>query len=76
MQSALKSFLSSRIISSLNPRSDLHQLRRSDLFLDGLKLAVDLWRVKYTVTVSGMRRPFWSDEPAAIKEASSVSDAR
>lgn len=64
----MRTVLSARIISMLNPRSDLPQLRRTDLFMDGLKLAADLWKAKFTVTQSGMFKANWLDSEGALRE--------
>lgn len=50
----------------MNPDPDHNQLRRSDSFLDGLRLAVDVWRAKYQVTASGMVKPQWAENDADI----------
>jgi len=52
----------------LHPKEDLIQFSRSEKFIDGLKLAVDLWRAKFRVVDSGMRKSQWADSPDEIKK--------
>ncbi|GAB7338016.1 hypothetical protein MBLNU457_4386t1 [Dothideomycetes sp. NU457] len=68
VEAKLRPVLSPRIIGLLNPKSEWPQLRRSDSLMDGLKLAVDLWRAKFNVTDSGMQRSYWLDDDQEIKQ--------
>lgn len=68
VQSKLRTVLTAKNISFLNPDSRMIQFGRSESFTNGLKLAVDMWRVKFKVTASGVRRAHWADAPGEIQQ--------
>ncbi|KAK8217552.1 hypothetical protein M8818_001310 [Zalaria obscura] len=83
VQTKLRGVLSARTISMLHPDTDMIQFGRSESFINGLKLAVDLWQAKFKVTASGMRRPQWAetaediqDQIASIREEIDAVDKR
>ncbi|GAB7349224.1 hypothetical protein MBLNU459_g8388t1 [Dothideomycetes sp. NU459] len=72
VQSKLRPLLTPKIISFLNPDTRMIQFGRSESFLSGLKLAVDLWRARFKITESGMRRSNWVESPQEIQQQINV----
>ncbi|KAI5211491.1 hypothetical protein AUEXF2481DRAFT_197049 [Aureobasidium subglaciale EXF-2481] len=68
VQNELKTLLMPDIVSLLNPDQSLIQFGQSEQFLTGLQKAVFVWRHKFDVTASGLRRPNWTDKPDGLKE--------
>ncbi|KAI5248984.1 Rad4-domain-containing protein [Aureobasidium subglaciale] len=68
VQNKLKTLLMPDIVSLLNPDQSLIQFGQSEQFLTGLQKAVFVWRHKFDVTASGLRRPNWTDGPDGLKE--------
>ncbi|KAI5199921.1 Rad4-domain-containing protein [Aureobasidium subglaciale] len=68
VQNKLKTLLMPDIVSLLNPDQSLIQFGQSEQFLTGLQKAVFVWRHKFNVTVSGLRRPNWTDGSDGLKE--------
>ncbi|KAF4554369.1 DNA repair protein rhp41-like protein [Elsinoe fawcettii] len=60
VETSLRGVLSAKIVGLLNPKSNLVQLRQSESFLEGLKLAVDVWSGRYKVKFFGLHRSKWS----------------
>ena len=67
-QNKLKIILMPEIVSLLHPDQSLIQFGQSEQFLTGLQKAVFVWRHKFNVTASGLRRPNWAEGPEGIKE--------
>lgn len=69
VERSLRGVLSAKIIGLLNPKSNT-QLRQSESFLEGIKLAVDIWRAKFKITSFGLHRPKWAqpDELDTLRE--------
>lgn len=67
-QNKLKAILMPEIVSLLHPDQSLIQFGQSEQFLTGLQKAVFVWRHKFNVTTSGLRRPNWAEGPEGIKE--------
>ncbi|KAK5000563.1 hypothetical protein LTR28_013037, partial [Elasticomyces elasticus] len=44
------------------------QFQRSTSFRDGLKQASDVWKAKFEVTSSGLRKPLWADTEEELKK--------
>ncbi|KAF2227510.1 hypothetical protein BDZ85DRAFT_187797 [Elsinoe ampelina] len=61
VETSLRRILSAKVVALLNPQSNLVQLRQSESFLEGLKLAMDIWNRKYKVITFGLHRPKWAD---------------
>lgn len=76
VQSKLKKALPARTISMLHPDANMIQFGRSESFLNGLKLAVDLWHVKFKVTASGMHRARWVEDQAGIEQVRRSLESR
>lgn len=68
VRSRLRPVLPAKIVSFLNPDTRMIQFGRSESFLGGLKLAVDMWKVKFKITESGMRRARWVDSQEEIQQ--------
>jgi xeroderma pigmentosum group C-complementing protein len=56
------------IVSLLHPDQSLIQFGQSEQFLHGLEKAVFVWKHKFNVTASGIRRPYWAEGTDGIKE--------
>ena len=56
------------IVSLLHPDQSLIQFGQSEQFLTGLQKAVFVWKHKFNVTASGIRRPYWAEGTEGIKE--------
>ncbi|KAI9818807.1 MAG: hypothetical protein M1827_007627 [Pycnora praestabilis] len=68
VQAALKSLLSKRTISYLNPGTDKSQFQGSRSFMDGLAQASDVWRLKFQVNARGMKRAVWADSAEVLEK--------
>ncbi|KAH0275559.1 Rad4-domain-containing protein, partial [Aureobasidium melanogenum] len=68
VKNKLKVILMPEIVSLLHPDQSLIQFGQSEQFLTGLQKAVFVWRHKFNVTASGLRRPNWAEGPEGIKE--------
>ncbi|KAH0344188.1 Rad4-domain-containing protein, partial [Aureobasidium melanogenum] len=68
VKNKLKAILMPEIVSLLHPDQSLIQFGQSEQFLTGLQKAVFVWRHKFNVTTSGLRRPNWAEGPEGIKE--------
>ncbi|KAG8628738.1 hypothetical protein KVT40_002603 [Elsinoe batatas] len=70
VETSLRRILSAKVVALLSPQSNQVQLRQSESFLEGLKLATDIWNAKYKVTTFGLHRPKWADpdELSQIRE--------
>ena len=66
LHSVLKSTLTKKIISYLNPDESKSQFQRSRSFIDGLTQASDLFRANFKVTARGMSKPVWADSPETL----------
>jgi hypothetical protein len=60
------------IVSLLHPDQSLIQFGQSEQFLHGLEKAVFVWKHKFNITASGIRRPYWAEGTEGIKEV--ISD--
>ncbi|THX33684.1 Rad4-domain-containing protein [Aureobasidium pullulans] len=67
-ENKLKTLLMPDIVSLLHPDQSLIQFGQSQQFMAGLEKAVFVWRHKFNVTASGIRRPNWADGPEGIRE--------
>jgi len=56
------------IVSLLHPDQSLIQFGQSEQFLTGLQKAVFVWKHRFNVTASGIRRPYWAEGTEGIKE--------
>ena len=62
----LKSILTKKIISYLNPDEGNSQFQRSRSFMDGLTQASDAFRVEFKTTSRGMSKPIWADSAETL----------
>ncbi|PGH33875.1 hypothetical protein GX50_03275 [[Emmonsia] crescens] len=72
VQNVLKRLLSKHTIMCLNPKETLPQFTRSTTFADGLKQASDAFRRRFKVTVPGMKRPYWLENPKELKDPTAL----
>ncbi|MCJ1463886.1 hypothetical protein MMC07_002495 [Pseudocyphellaria aurata] len=70
----LKSLLSTRTISYLNPDEKLSQFQRTRSFTDGLDQASKAFRQQFRVNARGMSRPYWAESPVALNSFSLPED--
>lgn len=70
----LKSLLSSRMISYLNPDEDKSQFQRTRSFTDGLNQASEAFRERFKVIARGMSRPYWAESPEALAASNPPED--
>lgn len=66
LQAALKSLLSNRTVSYLNPDENKSQFQRTRSFTDGLIQASEVFRQRFKVIARGMSRPYWAESPEAL----------
>lgn len=62
----LKSVLTQKIISYLNPDESKSQFQRSRSFMDGLTQASDAFRVEFKTTARGLSKPTWADSAETL----------
>lgn len=62
----LRSFLSSRTVSCLNPHEKNSQFERSRSLIDGLSQASEDFRSKFKIVSRGISQPFWAENPEAL----------
>lgn len=72
LQVTLKSLLSSRMISYLNPDEDKSQFQRTRSFTDGLNQASEAFRERFKVIARGMSRPYWAESPEALAAVGNI----
>ncbi|CAD6563580.1 MAG: hypothetical protein ASARMPRED_000069 [Alectoria sarmentosa] len=61
VHSVLKSMLTKKTISYLNPDESKSQFQRSRSFMDGLTQASDAFRADFKTSARGMSKPLWAD---------------
>lgn len=61
VHSVIKSMLTRKTISYLNPDESKSQFQRSRSFMDGLTQASDAFRVDFKTSARGMSKPLWAD---------------
>ncbi|KAF2149294.1 Rad4-domain-containing protein [Myriangium duriaei CBS 260.36] len=71
VESQLRGVLGAKVIKLLHPDRNWVQLRQSDSFLEGMKLAVDIWRKKFKINASGLCKAKWVDDAGDLDEMSS-----
>ncbi|EME89039.1 uncharacterized protein MYCFIDRAFT_193055 [Pseudocercospora fijiensis CIRAD86] len=59
-QRHVRSVLSSKTVSYLNPKQNDTQFQRNRSFMDGLEQAVNNFNAEYRVTGSGLMKPHWN----------------
>ena len=60
VHSNLKSLLTEKIVSYLNPDESQSQFQRSRSFMDGLSQASDVFRARFKITARGLSKPRWA----------------
>ncbi|KLJ11626.1 xeroderma pigmentosum group C-complementing protein [Blastomyces silverae] len=74
VQNVLKRLLSKHTVMCLNPKETLPQFTRSTTFADGLNQATEAFRRRFKVTVPGMKRPYWLENPNELKDPTGLLD--
>ncbi|EGE87072.1 xeroderma pigmentosum group C-complementing protein, variant [Blastomyces dermatitidis ATCC 18188] len=74
VQNVLKRLLSKHTVMCLNPKETLPQFTRSTTFADGLNQATEAFRRHFKVTVPGMKRPYWLENPNELKDPTGLLD--
>ena len=69
-QASLKPLLTKNMITYLIPREDLSQFGRADSLKRGLEDVAKMWRNKFRITESGMRRALWAEDEKDLYDAS------
>jgi len=60
-QKFLRSIVSKRTVSYLNPHEDMSQFQKTRSLSDGLSQAIDAFKLAFTKTARGMGRSHWAD---------------
>jgi xeroderma pigmentosum group C-complementing protein len=68
VKDAVKSLLSSRTFSYLNPDQKQSQFQKSRSFIDGLRQASDAFREKFRINSRGMSRSIWAETSEALAD--------
>ncbi|KAF2207876.1 hypothetical protein CERZMDRAFT_50207 [Cercospora zeae-maydis SCOH1-5] len=74
VQRHLRSLLSTKTISYLNPSQQQTQFQRNRSFMDGLDQAVNAFIAEFQVTRTGLSRPHWSIESELLQTIDSDED--
>ncbi|PGH08157.1 xeroderma pigmentosum group C-complementing protein [Blastomyces parvus] len=74
VQNVLKRLLSKHTVMCLNPKDTLTQFTRSTTFADGLNQATEAFRRRFKVTLPGMKRPYWLENPNESKDPTGLLD--
>ena len=67
VKAALQQLLTPEIKRLLHPSSKHPQPRRVKAFLDGLKLAKNLWQTRWTITARGLSKAIWTDDAEELE---------
>ena len=71
----LEPHLTDKMISYLNPGTNLSQFGRTESLKNGLKQVNAMWKTKFEITERGIRRALWAEEPEHLKDVSFPSMA-
>ena len=66
VHSGLKSMLTKKTLSYLNPDESKSQFQRSRSFMDGLTQASHSFSANFNITARGMSKPVWADSPETL----------
>lgn len=62
----LKSILTKKTISYLNPDESRSQFQKSRSFMDGLTQTSEVFRANFNITARGLSKPLWADSPETL----------
>lgn len=74
VQRSLKPLLDKNMLKLLRPKSELSQFGRAESLKRGLDQVAIMWRKKFTITASGMRKALWADVEEDLKQVGSLLD--
>lgn len=74
VQDYLLPHLTDKMVTYLNPGTDLSQFGRTESLKNGLKQAEGVWKTKFEVTERGIRRALWAEEPEHLQQYEPPSD--
>lgn len=68
VQDNLLPHLTDKMVTYLNPGTDLSQFGRTESLKNGLKQVEGVWKTKFEVTERGIRRALWAEEPEHLQQ--------
>lgn len=68
VQDALRILLTDKIVKYLNPSPNLSQFGRSESLKNGVKMAMELFALKFKITEKGLRRALWAENPTHLDD--------
>ena len=74
VHSRLRSLLTRKTISYLNPPEDQSQFQRSRSFMDGLTQVSEAFRSRFKIAARGISRPIWADSPETLTLVCEIYD--
>ncbi|KAF4978875.1 hypothetical protein FZEAL_4816 [Fusarium zealandicum] len=74
VQEYLRSHLTDKMITYLNPGTNLPQFGRTESLKNGLTQTEAVWKTKFEVTERGLRRALWAEEVDCLKDYEPPSD--
>ncbi|KAK7931417.1 DNA repair protein Rad4 [Apiospora marii] len=75
VQRSMKKLLTNKMITYLNPGSNLSQFGQTNSLKEGLKQLEAKFKTEYTITERGMRRALWADSEEHLKNYQLPEDA-
>lgn len=73
VQRSMKKLLTNKMITYLNPGSNLSQFGQTNSLKEGLKQLEAKFKTEYTITERGMRRALWADSEEHLKNVCSLA---
>ena len=68
VQDYLRPHLTDKVVSYLNPGTDLSQFGRTESLKNGLKQTDAMWKTKFEITERGLRRALWAEDVEHLKD--------
>ncbi|KAI0878699.1 Rad4-domain-containing protein [Hypoxylon argillaceum] len=75
VQDSLRPLLTQKMVTKLNPPSQLTQFGRANSLKEGLSLVNNMFKTKYRITERGMRRALWAETEAHLQDYSLPADS-
>ncbi|KAK0383855.1 hypothetical protein NLU13_9766 [Sarocladium strictum] len=67
VQDTLRSHLTEKMVRYLNPGTNLSQFGRTESLKTGVQQAGSMWKTKFDITESGLRRALWAEDPEDLE---------
>ena len=67
VQEYLRPHLSDKMITYLNPGTNLSQFGRTESLKNGLQQAGTMWKTSFEITERGLRRSLWAEDPEHLQ---------